>query len=698
MSTTSDWSDDPRLVAYALGELDGDDRAEVERALAEDPACRAALDELAAFLPEVERAVRIGAADEGLDRAAHEEIASAARRGPRRRTSVVLGPVLAAAAATALVALGGWQALRITSERSAPEVVLEASLDRAAESEPATRRRQSRSAKSVRDRAVAAPEAERSPRFEASASETESLSEPGEGAVRGLESQAVVDELRLQALGYSGEALDEDEVDSEVAFSDTPSIGEARESIAENAFVLTESDPLSTFSIDVDTASYASARGAITSGRLPAPEDVRIEEFVNYFSYDDPAPAADDPHPFRVTVQTGGAPWAPEHRIVRIGLKARPIDLGERAPANLVFLVDVSGSMNQPDKLPLVQDALATLTDALDPDDRVAIVVYASAEGLALPSTPVEAREAILQSLERLEAGGSTNGGAGIELAYAIASEHFVEGGTNRVVLCTDGDFNVGVTSDEALEELIAEKAASGIDLTVLGFGSGNFQDEKMERLSNRGNGNFAFIDSSLEAEKALATEVGGTLHTVARDVKVQVVWNPARVRAARLIGYENRMLEHEDFLDDAKDAGEIGAGHGVTALFEVVPWGRSEPGLEVSLGRPNAAALDAAGGAAPTGPFVTVRVRYIPPGEDRALELVATADDPGTTFDGAPAALRFAASVAAFGMVLRGSEFAGETTLQDARRWALEALGDDPGGLRAGFVELVEKAIDLDR
>ena len=346
--------------------------------------------------------------------------------------------------------------------------------------------------------------------------------------------------------------------------------------VAENPFVDVSKDPFSTFSIDVDTASYTAARGAIERGRLPAPAQVRVEEFVNYFSYDDAPPSADSDEPFAVSAEVGAAPWAPQHRLVRIGLKARPIEFDEREAANVVLLVDVSGSMDQPNKLPLLKKSLGLLTEALAPDDRVAIVVYSSRAVVALDSTPIDAREAILQALERLSAGGSTNGGKGIQLAYGIAREHFVEGGVNRVILCTDGDFNVGVTSAKGLEDLIAEEAAGGIELTVLGFGTSGSSggDARMEVLSNRGNGNYAALDSELEARKVLAAEVGGTLNTVAKDVKIQVAWNPAVVSHFRLIGYENRMLAHRDFLDDRKDAGEIGAGHGVTALYEVVPVG----------------------------------------------------------------------------------------------------------------------------
>ena len=486
--------------------------------------------------------------------------------------------------------------------------------------------------------------------------------------------------------------------------------------LPENPFVEVSKDAFSTFSIDVDTASYTAARGAISNGRWPAPTQIRIEEFVNYFAYDDSPPSADSDEPFSVSAEVGSAPWAPEHRLVRIGLKAKDIEFGEREAANIVLLVDVSGSMNSPKKLPLVKKALGLLTESLQPEDRVAIVVYASGKGLALDSTPMDAREAVLQALERLRAGGSTNGGAGIQLAYSIARDHFVEGGVNRVILCTDGDFNVGVTSEKGLEELIAEEAAGGIELTVLGFGTSGSSggDARMEVLSNRGNGNYAALDSELEARKVLASEIGGTLHTVAKDVKIQVAWNPAVVSHFRLIGYENRMLAHRDFLDDRKDAGEIGAGHGVTALYEVVPVGvafakdsknayegvaRGEDVPEEAAKRaqePRPFAHAALGDRVDGTPLLDVRLRYKSPGSETSVGFEGTVYDEGASFADAPEDLRFAASVAAFAMILRGSDKVGDTSLADVRRWALEAKGADPGGLRESFIGLVEAAMRL--
>lgn len=497
--------------------------------------------------------------------------------------------------------------------------------------------------------------------------------------------------------------------------------------VPENPFIDAALDPFSTFSIDVDTASYAAARAAIQSGSRPARESVRVEEFVNYFSYGDEGPAPGDPRPFAVHVDIGAAPWAPHHRLVRIGLKASAVSFDERKRGNLVFLVDVSGSMRRANKLPLVKKALTILTESLHPEDRVAIAVYASAEGLALDSTSVAAREAILQSLERLREGGSTDGGAGIQLAYSVAREHFVEGGVNRVVLCTDGDFNVGLTSAGELEELIAREAESGVELTVLGFGGGSVSgDERMEALSNRGNGNYALIDSELEARKVLASEVGGTLLTVAKDVKIQVAWNPKLVGAFRLIGYENRMLAHSAFLDDSKDAGEIGAGHGVTALYEVIPASRPDPIAQqgqqdgasqitdsvakVTAGSTAGSTAESTagstvgqgpgGGMAVTKAFegdglLEVRLRYKEPGAETSVGFSVQASDGGAGFNGAPLDLRFSASVAAFAMKMRGSKSVGDLSLEEVRNWSLESKGPDPGGLREAFVQLIEQMIE---
>ena len=346
--------------------------------------------------------------------------------------------------------------------------------------------------------------------------------------------------------------------------------------IKETGFALVVNRPLSTFSIDVDTASYANLRRFLREGRLPPADAVRIEELINYFDYDYPEP--EEGEPFGIVTEMAACPWAPSHRLVHIGLRSKPVATADLPPNNLVFLLDVSGSMASAHKLPLLKKSFSLLARQLRPQDRISIVVYAGAAGMVLPPTSGAEKTDILATLSRLEAGGSTAGGAGIRLAYRLAREHFIQGGNNRVILATDGDFNVGVSSDGELVRMIEQERESGVFLTVLGFGTGNLKDSKMEQLADHGNGNYAYIDTLLEARRVLVEQLGATLLTVAKDVKLQVEFNPAQVRAYRLIGYENRRLRDEEFNDDRKDAGDLGAGHSVTALYEVIPAGSDEP------------------------------------------------------------------------------------------------------------------------
>jgi Ca-activated chloride channel family protein len=465
---------------------------------------------------------------------------------------------------------------------------------------------------------------------------------------------------------------------------------EAYDRIVDNAFLAAASNPLSTFSIDVDTASYANVRRFLASGQLPPKDAVRIEELVNYFRYDyaQPAGAA----PFSVTTELSACPWKADHRLVLIGLQGRLVEEANVPPRNLVFLLDVSGSMDEPRKLPLLKESLGLLVEQLRPQDRVAIVVYAGASGLALPPTPGDRKETIRRALESLQAGGSTAGGAGIELAYRVASDSFVRGGINRVILATDGDFNVGITSQGDLLRLIEEKRRTGVFLSVLGFGDGNLKDSTMEKLADSGNGNYAYIDSLAEGRKVLVSEAGATLVTIAKDVKIQVEFNPARVAAYRLIGYENRSLRAEDFNDDGKDAGEIGAGHSVTALYEVVPAGVAIelPGVDpLKYQRPASRVA-----ASQDGELLTVKLRYKEPdGERSRLLSVALADRPGAE---ASENLRFSAAVAAFGMLLRESEHKGQVTYGQVLALAEGSRGDDREGYRSEFVELVRAAEGL--
>ncbi len=458
--------------------------------------------------------------------------------------------------------------------------------------------------------------------------------------------------------------------------------------------------PLSTFSIDVDTAAYANVRRFLTQGQRPPADAVRIEELVNYFSYHYPQPIGNVP--FAASLEVASAPWAPEHRLVRVGLKGREVSDAVRPQANLVFLLDVSGSMQSPNKLPLVKQSLRLLVDKLRPDDRVAIAVYAGSSGLALPSTPVRRKADILEAIDRLDAGGSTNGALGIHLAYDIAKANFVEGGVNRVILATDGDFNVGTTNEGELVRLVGEKAQSGVFLSVLGFGMGNLKDGTLEQIADKGNGNYAYIDSLAEAKKALVEQAGGTLVTIAKDVKIQVEFNPAQVAAYRLIGYENRLLAKEDFNNDQVDAGEIGAGHTVTALYEVVPAGAELPGAAATpavdelkyqpVKNPESRIQKSL-----TGELLTVKIRYKEPTGDTSSKLEFPLRDAGTRFADASQDFKFAASVAAFGMVLRDSPHKGSLTLADVSAWGREGLGSDAGGYRSEFLGLVGKAQALE-
>jgi Ca-activated chloride channel homolog len=467
---------------------------------------------------------------------------------------------------------------------------------------------------------------------------------------------------------------------------------EAYASVTENAFIGVKEHPLSTFSSDVDTASYSNARRFLNQGQLPPKDAIRVEEWINYFSYAYAPPVGDAP--VAIHTEVSDCPWATQHRLVRIGIKARPIEQAGTPARNLVFLVDVSGSMTSPDKLPLLRNGLKMLTRQLRSEDRVAMVVYAGSTGLALPSTPGSDQQKILGALDALEAGGSTNGGAGIELAYRVAEEHFVKGGINRVVLATDGDFNVGTTSEGELTRLIEQKRKTGVFLTVLGFGQGNVKDSTMELLADKGNGNYAYIDSAAEARKVLVREAGSTLVTVAKDVKLQVEFNPARVQSYRLIGYENRLLADQDFNDDRKDAGDMGAGHSVTALYEVVPVGVPAPGTQAPAVSPlkyqaGATLSPAAAGAE----LLTVAVRYKSPLGNTSARIAEIVVDRPTPFAQASTDHRFAVAVAEFAQVLRGSKSVAGLTLNDAKKTAALALAADTTGDRRELVSLIERA-----
>jgi Ca-activated chloride channel family protein len=467
---------------------------------------------------------------------------------------------------------------------------------------------------------------------------------------------------------------------------------EGYSTIHENGYKVVLNQPLSTFSIDVDRASYSNVRRFINMGQLPPVDAVRIEEMINYFSYNYPEPKGE--HPFTVYTELSVCPWNSKHQLLHIGLKGKSMDKSELAPSNLVFLIDVSGSMSSANKLPLLKSAFQMLVKELRPEDRVAIVVYAGAAGLVLESTPGTEKDKILEAIGRLQSGGSTAGGAGLLLAYKTAEENFIEGGNNRIILATDGDFNTGVSSNAEMERIIEKEREKGVFITVLGFGMGNYKDDKMEIIADKGNGNYAYIDNIQEARKTMVSEFAGTLFTIAKDVKFQLEFNPARVKAYRLIGYENRLLNDEDFNDDKKDAGEMGAGHTVTALYELIPAGSDEDAGSIdplryqsnsSPVKPN-----------PNAELLTIKLRYKQPDgltstlyenpvKGKVMELSATSEE-----------FRFSAAVAEFGMLLRDSEFKAEASIDQVIEIAQGARGTDEEGYRAEFIKLVKTADTL--
>ncbi len=473
------------------------------------------------------------------------------------------------------------------------------------------------------------------------------------------------------------------------AYSETDDFdAEAYDRIYENAFRDALRQPLSTFSIDVDAASYANTRRFLNRHQLPPADAVRLEELINYFSYTYDEPNGS--HPFSITAEVSQCPWAAGHKLVHIGLKGRTVEAANLPASNLVFLLDVSGSMESANKLGLMKKALRLLVNQLRDEDRVSIVVYAGAAGMVLEPTAGHHKTRILESLENLRAGGSTAGGAGIQLAYKLAENTFIKGGNNRVILATDGDFNVGVSGDGALTRIIEEKRESGVYLTVLGFGMGNYKDSKMEKLADKGNGNYAYIDNLLEAKKVLVKEIGATLLTIAKDVKIQVEFNPARVNAYRLIGYENRMLKAGDFNDDKKDAGELGAGHTVTALYEIVPAGVKIdiPSIDTLKYQKTNKSF-----SAKTDEILTVKFRYKAPEDSVSQLIVNNLKDMGAGFTNASENFRFSAAVAGFGMLLRKSKHKGQMDYDRVLQIAKSSKGKDQEGYRSEFIRMIELA-----
>jgi Ca-activated chloride channel homolog len=645
--------DEARLTAYALGELPENERAEIEKQLATSEEIRREVEEIRATAAALRDALAAAPRQQlnSEQRAIVETAAGRSRvlRSASRRRWAVAGGL--AAAACLVVA-----ALVVFTSNSAVAPYIYPLFDAPATSGVPQHRFSGKTQEQLRTLGYVAGDGGQriKPALRRSPKELE----------------------RLKALGYI----------------DTDFNTEAYDHISDNPFILVSQDPRSTFSVDVDTASYSNVRRFLLGGSLPPKDAVRIEELINYFAYDYAAPT--DDRPFAVHMDETICPWKPEHRLVRIGIKGRELPHGERPPSNLVFLLDVSGSMDEPNKLPLVQASMRLLVNELSLKDRVAIAVYAGSEGLALPSTSVKERDKILDVIENLSAGGTTQGSAGIQLAYQVAAENFIKGGVNRVILATDGDFNVGITNQGDLIRLIEEKAKSGVFLTALGFGMGNLKDSTLQKLADHGNGNYAYIDSLWEARKVLVEQIGSTLVTIAKDLKLQIEFNPAAVKAFRLIGYEKRVLAHQDFNDDKKDAGDIGAGHTVTALYEVVPVG-------VAIDVPGVDPLKYQEPVRPTSraksdDLLTLKLRYKQPDADKSQLMELTLADRAEAFDKASTSLRFAAAVASFGMVLRDSPYKGDSSFASVLVWAKASLGQDRGSSRAEFLTLVEKARHL--
>ena len=457
----------------------------------------------------------------------------------------------------------------------------------------------------------------------------------------------------------------------------------------DNNFKDVTNAPLSTFSIDVDTASYSNMRRFINMGKLPPIDAVRTEELLNYFTYDYPEPTGE--HPFSVTTEVQESPWNPGRKLVMVGLQGKHLKTEELPPSNLVFLIDISGSMSSPNKLPLLKEAFKMLVKQLRPQDKVAIVVYASTTGILMESTPGSEKDKIIAKIDSLRAGGSTSGGEGLKLAYKVARENFSSTANNRVILATDGDFNVGPSSDGELVRLIESFRNDGVFLSVLGFGMGNVKDSKMELLADKGNGNYAYIDNMLEAKKVLVSQMAGTLHTIAKDVKIQIEFNPAQVKSYRLIGYENRVLEDRDFNDDKKDAGDMGAGHSVTALYEIILAGSPETTSSVDPLKYQKPSI------VPSDEMMQVKIRYKKPKEDTSILMTTVISGKNESLSAASENFRFAAAVVEYGMLLRKSEFKGNASYFQALSLARGAVGRDTEGYRAEFIKLMEIAQLLD-
>jgi len=468
---------------------------------------------------------------------------------------------------------------------------------------------------------------------------------------------------------------------------------ESYKPVNENGFLSVGQQPVTTFSVDVDRAAYSNVRRFLNNGQMPPEDAVRIEEMINYFDYDYPQPAGE--HPIAIITETTDSPWNPGLKLVHIGLQAKTVSTENLPASNLVFLIDVSGSMSDPNKLPLLKQAFKLLVDQLRTEDKISIVAYAGSAGLVLPPTSGSEKKTIKDALDKLDAGGSTAGGEGIELAYDLAKRHYLPKGNNRVILATDGDFNVGISNESELQKLIEEKRKAGIFLSVMGFGMGNYKDSQIETLADKGNGNYAYIDNIQEARKEFVQEFGGTLFTIAKDVKIQIEFNPAHVKAYRLIGYENRALRNDEFNDDKKDAGDMGSGHTVTAIYEIVPTGAQTSYISAT----DALKYQQNNGnmTGDSGEMMTVKVRYKKPDSEKSALFDLPVKATSAAFEKCSENLRFASAVAEFGLLLRGSEYKGKATYADVIQRARGAFGKDEEGYRSEFVQLVKVAESLD-
>jgi Ca-activated chloride channel family protein len=664
-----DFDDDPRWTAYALGELDAAERAECEQILETNPEARAYVASLKEAIGtiETELAAQPAPALDELQRKRIEKAAQAPKRSSRRW---LFGGSAAAAGIAALV----FASSQLGSSDRASAIFKGEQMLRAE-----GRNAEMGSGAATPDVTLALEEGK--------------LGKREQGVANGLVTTTIQPGQMQFALEGTHEQL-KPPVTGYFQSGETAPNTEAYARIDDNQFHATAKEPLSTFSIDVDTASYANLRRYLESGQRPPKDAVRIEEMLNYFKYDYAAPTGVEP--FSIATEVGPAPWNPKHQLMRVSLATAMIDNAQVPPRNLVFLIDTSGSMQMANKLPLVKQSLTMLTESLREQDQISIVAYAGAAGLVLPPTSGHNKGAILDALNRLEAGGSTNGGQGIQLAYATAQRTMKQGGINRVILCSDGDMNVGITSEGDLTRLIEKEREKGVFLTVLGYGMGNLKDSTMEKLADRGNGNYAYIDSALEARKVLVKQAGATLVTVAKDVKLQLEFNPTMVAGHRLIGYENRVLAHADFNNDKKDAGEIGAGHAVTALYELVPAGLPVPtdGKVDDLKYQTQTAPTA--GASTE--LLTVKIRYKAPtgSQSKLLSRVVDGESIRQDLQSTSTDFRWASAIAGFGMLLRESPYRGTLTWQQVSALAVGARGQDADGYRIQAIKLIDRASKL--